>query len=134
MSEDREEYVVNEKEAVNEWPASDWEVNKFADPAIEAAAALTKRQPGDTLQTGRAQQAPLSESARLLREEALGLEKRTRNLMRHNMFDKPQSYFGQHDEVRAQLTLAVRAFEDARMRLGKALQYAGDGVSVYDRM
>lgn len=94
MSEDREEYVVNE----------------------------------------RAQQAPLSEAARWLREEALGLEKRTRNLMRHNMFDNPQSYFGQHDEVRAQLTLAVRALEDARMRLGKALQYAGDGVSIYDRM
>ena len=35
-------------------------------------------------------------------------------------------------EVNANLMLAVRHLEDARMRLGKAIQYAGDGVSCYD--
>lgn len=35
-------------------------------------------------------------------------------------------------EVIAQLTLARRHLEDARMRLGKAIQYHGDGVSKYD--
>ena len=29
--------------------------------------------------------------------------------------------------------LAVRHIEDARMRLGKVLQYAGVGVSIYDK-
>lgn len=36
-------------------------------------------------------------------------------------------------EVAAQLMLAVRHIEDARMRMGKAIQYAGDGVSCYDK-
>ena len=36
-------------------------------------------------------------------------------------------------EQRAQTMLAVRALEDARMRLGKVLQYADNGVSCYDR-
>ena len=35
-------------------------------------------------------------------------------------------------EVIAQSMLAVRHLEDARMRLGKVLQYSGDGVSIYD--
>jgi len=37
-------------------------------------------------------------------------------------------------EAGAHLMLAVRHFEDARMRLGKAVQYAcSGGVSVYDQ-
>lgn len=36
-------------------------------------------------------------------------------------------------EVQDHQMLAVRAIEDARMRLGKMLQYARDGVSVYDK-
>lgn len=38
-----------------------------------------------------------------------------------------------YSEVRANLTLAIRHLEDARMRLGKTIQYAGDGVSKYDK-
>jgi exonuclease VII small subunit len=37
-------------------------------------------------------------------------------------------------EVPANLTLAIRHLEDARMRLGKAIQYMGDGVSIYDNI
>lgn len=39
---------------------------------------------------------------------------------------------GDKGEVVANLTLAIRHTEDARMRLGKALQHARDGVSTYD--
>ena len=36
-------------------------------------------------------------------------------------------------EMAENLMLAVRHMEDARMRLGKAIQYSGDGVSKYDK-
>ena len=36
-------------------------------------------------------------------------------------------------EAKAQAMLAVRHLEDARMRLGKVIQYSDDGVSVYDK-
>lgn len=36
-------------------------------------------------------------------------------------------------EVLAQLTISLRAVEDARMRLGKVIQYADGGTSVYDK-
>lgn len=39
---------------------------------------------------------------------------------------------GQRREVAAQLTLAFRHCEDARMRIGKVLQHLGDGDSVFD--
>lgn len=39
----------------------------------------------------------------------------------------------QSGEVIAQSMLAVRHLEDARMRLGKVIQYSGDGVSKYDK-
>ena len=44
-----------------------------------------------------------------------------------------EPYPGQHGEMIAQSMLAVRALEEARMRLGKVLQYAGDGISIYDK-
>lgn len=36
-------------------------------------------------------------------------------------------------ECIAQSMIALRALEDARMRLGKVIQYADGGVSVYDK-
>ena len=36
-------------------------------------------------------------------------------------------------EAAAQAMLAVRHLEDARMRLGKVIQYSGDGVSCFDK-
>jgi hypothetical protein len=38
-----------------------------------------------------------------------------------------------HPEVGANVMLAIRHLEDAKMRLGKAIQYAGDGISCYDK-
>ena len=36
-------------------------------------------------------------------------------------------------EAKAQAMLAVRHLEDARMRLGKVIQYSDGGVSIYDK-
>lgn len=36
-------------------------------------------------------------------------------------------------EEKANCVLAQHHFEDARMRIGKVLQYAGNGVSVFDK-
>jgi len=61
------------------------------------------------------------------------LEQRTRMLKQDPVFDGDQAYPSQHGEMKAHIMLAVRHFEDARMRLGKVLQYADDGVSIYDK-
>jgi hypothetical protein len=37
------------------------------------------------------------------------------------------------EEARANIVLAYRALEDARMRFGKAIQAADGGVSIYDK-
>ena len=42
-----------------------------------------------------------------------------------NLTDKP--------EVKANIKISFRHLEDARMRLGKAIQANGDGVSIYDK-
>lgn len=43
-------------------------------------------------------------------------------------------YDGQAIEMHEQAMLAVRALEDARMRLGKVCQYATGGISIYDKL
>lgn len=68
-----------------------------------------------------------------MRAECKELEKRTRALMEHRRFKSEQSYLNQHSEMKANVMLAVRHLEDARMRFGKVLQYASDGVSIYDK-
>ena len=73
------------------------------------------------------------DAAKDLRANALLAEKRTRDLMNHSVFDEEQAFYGQHGEMKAQIMLAVRHLEDARMRLGKVCQYADDGVSVFDK-
>lgn len=61
-----------------------------------------------------------------LRAEILVIEKRVRALV-------PQAGGGNPGEVKANLTLSFRHLEDARLRLGKAIQHSGDGVSCYDK-
>lgn len=46
---------------------------------------------------------------------------------------REDAFPGQASEMLGQITLAFRHLEDARMRVGKVIQYAGDGVSVYDK-
>lgn len=57
----------------------------------------------------------------------------TKHLLRHPVFDEEQTYVGQHSEMKANIMLAYRHLEDARMRIGKILQAAGDGVSILDK-
>jgi len=43
------------------------------------------------------------------------------------------AFSGQTAEVLGQVTIAFRHLEDARMRIGKVVQYSGDGVSIFDK-
>ncbi len=51
----------------------------------------------------------------------------------HTHFDRKETYRFQHSEMFANIMLAYRHLEDARMRVGKILQAAGDGVSIFDK-
>lgn len=51
----------------------------------------------------------------------------------HTVFRKDEVYVGQQAEMKANIMLAYRHLEDARMRVGKILQAAGDGVSILDK-
>lgn len=69
-----------------------------------------------------------------LRAELKSIEKQIRAAKeKPELSSVPEHYAGQRGEMIAQSMLAVRHIEDARMRLGKVLQYAGDGVSIYDK-
>ena len=56
-----------------------------------------------------------------------------RHLREHETFNLTEGYKGQHGEMVANIMLAYRHLEDARMRVGKILQAAGDGVSILDK-
>lgn len=51
----------------------------------------------------------------------------------HPAFECEQTHLEQHSEMDANLVLAYRHLEDARMRLGKAVQASDGGKSVYLR-
>jgi hypothetical protein len=68
-----------------------------------------------------------------LRAELRSVELQVRGLKEHPEMKEPPAYDGQRGEMIAQSMLAVRDIEAARMRLGKVLQYAGDGTSIYDK-
>lgn len=55
------------------------------------------------------------------------------HLKEHDTFKNEQTYVNQHSEMKANIMLAYRHLEDARMRVGKILQAAGDGVSILDK-
>jgi hypothetical protein len=68
-----------------------------------------------------------------LREGIRRAEVEVRQLRDQPAMKFPDNFPGQHGEMIAQSMLAVRALEEARMRLGKVLQYAGVGVSIFDK-
>jgi hypothetical protein len=68
-----------------------------------------------------------------LRAEILKLGNAVNATHKHTTFDGEQSAAGQHSEMHANLTLAYRHLEDARMRLGKVIQAYEGGVSCYDK-
>ena len=69
----------------------------------------------------------------ILRIQIKGIELDVRNINKDKRFDGEQSFPGQHSEMQANIMLSVRHLEDARMRLGKLIQYSKDGVSCFDK-
>ncbi len=68
-----------------------------------------------------------------LRAQIKVAELSARQLKEHSTFRLADNFPGQHGEMLAQIMLAVRHLEDARMRLGKVVQYSQDGFSIFDR-
>lgn len=68
-----------------------------------------------------------------LREKIKALGDETHLLLAFPVFSGEEGYNGQHSEMKANIMLAYRHLEDARMRIGKILQAAGDGVSILDK-
>ena len=56
-----------------------------------------------------------------------------KRLKASSVFKGEETYQGQHGEMIANIMLAYRHLEDVRMRIGKILQAAGDGVSILDK-
>ena len=50
------------------------------------------------------------------------------------VFNGKELFPGQHGEMKANLMLAYRHLEDARMRLGKVMQQIQGGVSIFERI
>lgn len=68
-----------------------------------------------------------------LRADILNIGTSVNQLHKHPVFDGEQSSFGQHSEMHANITLAYRHLEDARMRIGKVVQAYDGGASCYPR-
>lgn len=75
----------------------------------------------------------IAETADFCRVACKNVEEPVRLLMEDDAFKGEQAFPNQHEEMKANIMLAVRHLEDARMRLGKVIQYSGDGVSIYDK-
>ena len=75
----------------------------------------------------------LAEICDKLRKEIKEIGSAVHNLLGHTDFDGEQAYVGQHGEMKANIMLTYRHLEDARMRVGKILQAAGNGVSIFDK-
>ena len=61
------------------------------------------------------------------------IAKRVKFGMINSFFSREQESPDQHSEMKANLMLAYRYLEDARMRLGKVIQAMDGGVSIYDK-
>lgn len=68
-----------------------------------------------------------------LRKEILNTGSACRALMDNGYFTGEQMFIGQYAEMKANIMLAYRHLEDARMRLGKVIQAYDGGTSVYDK-
>lgn len=75
----------------------------------------------------------LIESVKVLREAFLETEKQILALKTHNDFAGVAKEGSNNGEAIANIMLAYRHAEDARMRLGKVIQAMDGGVSIYDK-
>lgn len=75
------------------------------------------------------------ERCREIRKTIDIVAKGVRDLMSDDAFEPsiPPNTTQDHGEMRANIMLAYRHLEDARMRLGKAIQAYEGGVSIYDK-
>lgn len=75
----------------------------------------------------------IKEQCNDLRAKILGVGDEVNSLHRSDVFNGEQSHAGEHSEMHANITLAYRHLEDARMRLGKVIQANEGGISCYDK-
>ena len=78
-------------------------------------------------------QKPLKELCDGIRQDISGIASFVKSFMEHPDMSQKDKYPNQTSEMKANVMLAYRCLEDARMRVGKILQAAGDGVSILDR-
>lgn len=83
---------------------------------------------------GEGREMTFEESCSLLREKINHQCASLLALKVHKIFKAEQGYLNQHGEMQANIMLAFRHLEDARMRIGKILQAADDGVSILDKL
>ena len=75
----------------------------------------------------------LEEKCARIRASLLVLEHDVRSMITNDIGPvETESFDGQRDEQKEQAWLSVRAIEDARMRLGKVIQFNGTGDSCFD--
>lgn len=68
-----------------------------------------------------------------LRKEIRDIDSQVKALMNHTVFmNLPK--VADSSEMKANIMLSYRHLEDARLRLGKALQAEDGGTSVYDKL
>ena len=68
-----------------------------------------------------------------LRQEVKCIGDTVKDLMQDSTFDGEQTFISQHSEMKANIMMAYRHLEDARMRLGKVMQQIQGGISKYDK-
>ena len=75
----------------------------------------------------------IKEMAQNLRAEILRIGRAVNSMQAHTYFSLPTQEAGKNGEMHANITLAYRHLEDARMRLGKMIQAYDGGTSVYPK-
>lgn len=75
----------------------------------------------------------LEEKCKNGRDKIEHLKKSIYGFSKDVVFQSEQAYLDQHSEMKANIKLAYRHLEDARMRLGKVMQHIQGGVSIFDR-
>jgi hypothetical protein len=91
--------------------------------------------PDNPMSATQAPTQPFDQLARDLRRRIAELGLQVRELHEHEQAFVKDDTHPERDlsELHANLTLAYRHLEDARMRLGKAIQAFDGGISVYDK-
>ena len=74
----------------------------------------------------------LEQKMKRLRDEIKDIEMECRAVVTSDDLKAESSFENQRGEQKAQTMLAVRHLEDARMRLGKVIQFNGTGESCFD--